>query len=483
MTSAAVVAVMTDTELGTLPAAVSHLEVRADLTGDLDPARLRQHFAGQLIYSLRSAWHGGECADPPAARHRRLIAAAARGYDVIDLEAGHDLVPEVLARVPVDHRRISWHGGPLEPELLHARFAWMAEVPARQYLLAPAVTTAAEAVVPLRMLGDLRRRDVTAFGTGPAGTWSRLLAPWLGAPIVYGRMTPAPGVPTVDELLTDYPFPDLPPLDGLYGIAGRSVHTSLSPRMHNQAYRRRGLAGLFLPFWVPTRGEFLTDFWPAVPGGLAALGTPLRGLTITAPLKEVAIAVADQAGPTARAAGSANALLRHDGRWRAETTDASAIAMLLRRANVPLDHRPAAVIGCGGAGRAAAIGLLARGADVTMVNRSPSRGQLAADLLGLPFVPLADFSPGSSALVVHATPVSTAPPLAVDQLADDAVVLDLVYGAKPSALVAAARRRGLLAIDGWDVLRAEVAHQFRLMTNATVHEGVTHADRRPSCLQ
>lgn len=461
-----------DQDLSQVPAAVTHLEVRADLTGDLDLARVRRHFAGRLVYSLRSVWHGGACADPPPTRRARLAAAAAAGYHLVDLEASHDLVPEVLDQVPADRRRISWHGNPLDLTLLHAQFSCMADVPARMYLLAPSVATATEAVTPLRLLAQLRRADVTAFGVGPAGTWSRLLAPWFGAPVVFGRLSPdhRAGLPTVDQLLTDYPFPALPRVRRLYGIVGRSVATSLSPRLHNLAYHGRDLPALFLPFQVPDRAAFLTRFWPGIATGLRHLDLPLGGLTVTAPLKEVALAKADSASPTARAAGAANALIHRHGRWRAETTDASAVVALLRRAQVPLDRRRAAVIGCGGAGRAAAIGLLACGAEVVLVNRSSDRGRLAADLIGLPFVPLEHFAPEGFSVLVHATPVSAELPLDISRLAGDAVILDLVYGPGRTALVTAAQSRGLLTIDGWDALSTEVAHQFRLMTGRMMKE-------------
>jgi 3-dehydroquinate dehydratase/shikimate dehydrogenase len=484
--NAQVVATLTgrDQDLDRLPAAVSHLEVRADLVGDLDPATLRRRFGGRLVYSLRSVWHGGGCADPPQARRRRLAAAAAAGYDLVDLEASHDLVPEVLEQVPAGRRRISWHGGPLELALLRAQFTWMAKVPARMYLLAPAVSTAVEALTPLRLLAQLGRDDVTAFGAGPAGTWSRLLAPWLGAPVVFGRLSPGQDavVPTVEQLLTDYPFPVLPPLSKLYGIVGRSVQTSLSPRLHNRAYREQRTPELFLPFYVPDRATFLTRFWPAIVTGLERLGLPLAGLTITSPLKEAALFAADSASPTARAAGAANALVHRQGRWRAETTDASAVTALLRRARVPLNRRRAAVIGCGGAGRAAAIALLACGAEVVMVNRRGGRGPLASELLGLPFLPLESFTPDGWSVVVHATPVCTEMPLDVARLADDAVVLDLVYGSSRTALVTAARQRGLLTIDGWDALSTEVAHQFRLMTGRSMKEEPCPAPRLPVSL-
>ncbi|WP_256102323.1 hypothetical protein [Streptomyces sp. Ncost-T10-10d] len=88
------------------------LEVRADLVGDPDPHRLRRHFTGPVTYSLRSPRHGGRSAAGPVERRTRLLRAAGH-YDMVDLEAVDDLVPELLAGIPARQRRVSWH----QPEL------------------------------------------------------------------------------------------------------------------------------------------------------------------------------------------------------------------------------------------------------------------------------------------------------------------------------------------------------------------------------
>jgi 3-dehydroquinate dehydratase/shikimate dehydrogenase len=439
---------------------VTGLEVRADLVGDLDPRLLRHHFAGELIYSLRSTAEGGRFGGTPAERSSRL-AAAARYYDLIDLEA-RDLTGDLLARIPAQQRRISWHGGPLDLPALRARFEQLARTPARLYVLAPRTTSCGQAMIPLQLLRSLGRTDVTAFGTGPSGTWSRVLAAWLGAPVVFGRLH-APGdcgVPTVRQLLEDYPLPALPPLRYLYGIVGGSIHRSMSPRLHNTAYRQLGLPALFLPFQVET----LAADWGALATGLDLIGLPLQGTTVMGPHKEAALELADAATPTASAAGSANVLLRRGDRWLAETTDTDAVAAVLARADIRLTGRRVAVVGCGGAGRAAALGLVRAGAETVLVNRGRDRGRSAAALLGLPFVPLAAFRPDGYSLVVHATPLCDELPFQVDRLPPDAVVVDLVYRPGPTALTAIARDLGLVTIDGWEVLETEVTRQFRLMT-------------------
>lgn len=466
-------------DLDTLPGDVTYLELRADLTGDVDPARLRRHFRGGLIYTLRSRAHGGTADDPPAARLDRL-GAAARWFDLVDLEAPHDLLPSLLDTVPPARRRISWHGPAQPPAALTARFAAMAAVPAAAFLLVTAAQRAREALPPLRLLHRLGRRDVTAYGEGPAATWSRLLAPWLGAPWITGRITepgdgdPDDGMPTVGRLRTDYGFPVLPVLHEVYGIIGAVARSTGFPRLHNREYRRCGRPSLFLPFYLPTSDAFRTGFWPEVPRGLSELNLPLRGLTVSGPLKEAALQVADDTGPAARSCGSANVMVERAGRWRAETTDASAITTVLRHAGVPTTDRPAAVIGCGGAGRAAAVALTSAGARVTVVNRGASRGRAAAELLHLPYAPLATFVPTGDAVVVNATPACATSPVPLDGLTRDAVVVDLVCAPQETALVSRARRHGLQVIDGWAVLQAEAEQQFRLMTGTAMAPADAH---------
>jgi 3-dehydroquinate dehydratase/shikimate dehydrogenase len=464
-------AAATGTALARLPDGVTGIEVRADLVGDLDPGQLRRYASGQLVYALRSRRHGGSGPDAVPDRQARLVAAA-RDYDLVDLEYDHDLVPGVLAGVPPDRRRISWRGGDVGLAELRRRFEQMARVPAALYLLAPQGRSFPAAIDALRLLGSLRRTDVTAFGTAPTAAFTRVLAPWLGAPVVYGRATG----PTVQQILTDYPFPALAPLSSLCGIVGRSVQTSLFVQLVNAALGGLSIPRLCLPFAVPEPADF-PEFLPTIEAGhFDALGLPLRALTVAVPYKPAAFAAAASADPRAQAAQAANFLLRTEatgGQWRAVTTDGSAMLAALTgtRSMVPVAGTSIAVIGCGAAGRAAAVALAGAGAKVTMVNRGPSRGQLVASRLGLPFVPLDAFQPGRYAVLVHATPVADRLPFDLDDVAPDTVVADFICAAEPTALVAAARRRGLATVDGRDVLVHEVRQQFQLMTGQPMPAG------------
>jgi 3-dehydroquinate dehydratase/shikimate dehydrogenase len=463
-------------DLRALRGIASGLEVRADLAGDPDVSVLRGLFDGELIYSLRSAEYGGVFMGG-AAERRRYLLAAARSYDVVELELDRDLTPELLAAVPPHRRRICWYGRGVGPSGLAAIFDRMASTPANLYVLALEAETVEQAMAPPRFLARLGRSDVTAFAVGDLGVCSRVLAPWFGAPVVFGGLGRdiVWGMPSVEQLLSDYPFPALPPVQHVFGIVSRPMRASLSPRLHNAGYRALGLPALYLP--LPAN-EFAGS-WRAMSAGFDQLGLTFGGATVVAPFKEEACRLADTASVEATRTSAANLLVRDETGWRAHTTDPIGIVGALHRAGVELAGRRAAVVGCGGAGRGAAEGLLRAGAIPTIVNRGAARGRYAADLLGIEYLPLNRFAPEDYSLIVHATPVRDEPPFAVDRIADDAVVVDFAYGQGETRLVAAARARHQVVVDGYQVLDVEVERQFRLLTGRAMPEPAESLDGIP----
>ncbi len=271
-------------------------------------------------------------------------------------------------------------------------------------------------------------------------------------------------LPAADPRAID-PLADI---DRLFGIVGAGAARSRSPRWHNAAYRAAGVRALYLPLSGVELTALLAD---ATAPGLAAEDGGLSGLTVGAPFKELALRLAADASPRARRGGAANLLLRRGAAWYADTTDPEGVLVPLAEHGVVVAACDVAVIGCGGAGRAIAGALNDAGARVTLVNRGSPRGEFAAQLLGLPFRPLGELRESQHQIVIHATPCADALPFAPDLLAPGAVVVDLVYGASPTPLVDAARRRGHLVIDGHQVLAAEVAAQYQRMIGAPLPDG------------
>jgi 3-dehydroquinate dehydratase/shikimate dehydrogenase len=454
-------------DLRVLPDAVPWLEVRADLTGDLDPDWLRSHFSGRLLYTLRSAAEGGRFDGSALERRRRLLRAAAH-YDLVDLECERDLVPELTGAVPAAKRLISWTGQTADVCRFRARAQQITANEARLYKLAPAARTNSDGIVPLEVLRSFNRRDVVAFATGAAGFWSRLLAPRFGAPFVFGAIgdsQPSLSEPTISQLIDDYGLPDLPPLSDLYGIVGSPVAHSLSPRLHNAAYRALGLPGLFVPFQETS----FDDFWRHMVQSetLQAFNASIKGLTVASPHKEAALHAGASVSTMVQRANASNLFTRHENGWKADTTDPEGTVLALSEHGVAIRQQRAAVVGCGGAGRAVAAALDELGAVVTLVNRSPGRGVLAQQRLGLPFIPLSQFSPDDYSMVVNATPVGRngeALPFDLRRMRNGGSVVDLTYGRERTPLIRQALSLGMTAIEGLEVLLIQVLRQFHLMT-------------------
>lgn len=462
-------------ELSALPDTVDYLEVRSDVLGDLDADRLRSRFRGRLLYALRSRAEGGTFYGSPDERHERLKRAA-RSYDLIELEGESDLSPDLLAEIPKEKRLVSWHGPAKDLGELKARFAQLSSVPASLYKLVVQAATAGDEILPLALLYALRRPDTIAYANGPMGFWTRLVAPRMGAPIVFGLVPNGPAIPaepTINKLIEDYGLPVLMPVEEIYGIAGSPVFHSLSPRLHNAAYRSKNYPALFVPFHV----ESFKEFWHEVVegGALESLNMPIKGLTVTSPYKEAALSMAGTVSPTARRAESANILVRNNGSWKADTTDPEIVFKAQSERGVQLKQKRAAVIGCGGAGRVMAATLDGFGAGVTLVNRGAERGHHAAQLLDLPYIPLQGFSAEGYDIVVNATPVGRddgEAPFELETIGEDTAIIDLVYGAAPTPLIASARALERVAIDGREVLRVQVERQFQLMTGQEMPEGL-----------
>jgi 3-dehydroquinate dehydratase/shikimate dehydrogenase len=467
---------------------VAWLQWRADVAGDVSTARLHNHFSGKLLYTLKSSRHGGAFEGTNLERHARLLAAA-QYYDLLELEAETDLTPELLSAIPPRKRMISWNGwrGQVcSSVLLHKKLDELSAVPAHAYCLTIAAERASDGLQPLLFLKELKRGDVTAFCTGPFGLWSRLLSPYFGAQFLFGRhgsneadlQTSSAGEPSIYRLIADYGFPELHPLRELYGMVGNRIFQSPSPRLHNAGYRATNHPALFLPF----HAERFEDFWKetVLSPALSELGLPIQGLTIVSPHKESALAAAEMYSPIVSHAQASNVFLCRHGVWEAHTTDPQSVASVHEMQNGNLENtRKAAVIGCGGAGRAIAVALRQAGVEVTLVNRNKERGARAMQLLGLPFIPLSEFCAEGFSLLVNATPIGRDDdtlPFPIHSLNRNTVVVDLAYGAYPTPLVSGMQSRGCLVIDGYDVVLTQVRKQFAMMVGNELPRAIGRED-------
>ena len=248
-------------------------------------------------------------------------------------------------------------------------------------------------------------------------------------------------------------------------VLGCPIRHSLSPALHTAAYAELGLTG-----W---RYEAFECDEPTLPAFVERLGSEWAGLSLTMPLKRVALTVADELSPLASAVGAANTLVfsQPGGRRRAENTDVAGILAALREAG--LDRVKAAVIlGAGGTAQAALAALRELGeAAPTVLVRDPARTKhlcATADRLGVrPTIRggLLDGAVPEADVVISTLPSGAADALAgPQQWSTRPVVLDVVYTPWPTPLAASALGAGCRIVSGLAVLLHQAVAQVRLMT-------------------
>ena len=252
------------------------------------------------------------------------------------------------------------------------------------------------------------------------------------------------------------------------GLIGNPVEHSLSPVMQMAAFREAGIEGVY-------------ELWPTPDSDVSARVEALRdpdtmGANVTVPHKQRVMPELDEIAETARRVGAVNTIVNRDGRLIGDNTDAWGFRKTVEATGLTVaPHHRALVLGAGGASRAVIVALEEAGfGEVRIANRTPERAiALAAELDRGGVVSAVDWGDletvlPSIELLVNATSLGWHEgelPLDIARLgllSERAAVIDLTY--RDTDLLRVARRRGLPAVDGLDMLIHQGARAFTLWT-------------------
>ena len=258
------------------------------------------------------------------------------------------------------------------------------------------------------------------------------------------------------------------------GVLGWPVGHSRSPAMHNAALAAVGLAGWRYQL-LPVPPELFAETVRALP----AAG--FRGVNVTIPHTQAALALADRASERARGIGAANTLIFEAGEIIADNTDAPAIIAALPFAPA---GRTALVLGAGGSARAAVWALRDAGAaEVRVWNRTPERAQrICAELGGTAVTAAApaDLLVNCTSSGLDASELSfKSLPLGADDVSGYSCVVDLPYNrGMDTPLVTAALARTIPVLDGLEILVGQGALSFERFTARAAPVDVMRAAAR-----
>ncbi len=244
----------------------------------------------------------------------------------------------------------------------------------------------------------------------------------------------------------------------LYGILGKPVAHSMSPLMHNAAFRFLDIDAVYLPFEVE-------DLQGAV-AGMKALG--VRGASVTHPFKREIFALIDEVDDIAEKIGAVNTLVFEADAIRGTNTDWLGAVRCLE-ALLPIEGHTFVVLGAGGAARAVLFGVTTKGGEAIVVNRSEQKGRALAEEFGCTFVPLAEIESARGDCLVNTTPVGMFPeedhmPVPKPVLGAFKAVADVIYNPLKTMLLSEAEATGCEVASGFEMFVFQGTEQFKIWT-------------------
>lgn len=242
-------------------------------------------------------------------------------------------------------------------------------------------------------------------------------------------------------------------------VIGHPIEQSLSPQLHNAAYKALGLNYVFLAFRV-------TDVKKALEG-LKTIG--VSGISVTIPHKLEVLKYVDEVDKVAAEIGAANTIVNKDGRFIATNTDWIGALTALEEKTV-LENKRVALLGAGGAARAVAFGLAKRKAKVYVFNRTyETANQLVEDFKLEGEYSLSDMNKIKDMdIIINTTSVGMAPNsdslVPISFIKSDHIVFDIVFKPKETKLIQYAKAKRAKVIYGERMLLHQAIAQFKLFT-------------------
>lgn len=414
--------------------------------------------------SDRGRWRGSE-----EQRQALLRAAIVAGVEYVDLEE------DVAARIPrygETKRIVSHHNFEETPDDLEDIYVRLRELDPDIIKIATMANSPSDVVRMLQLVADAQVPTI-GFCMGELGIPSRVLCGKYGAPFTYASFSRerelAPGQVAFDEMKDVYRFDEIDADTQVYGVLGDPIGHSLSPLIHNAAFKHEGLNYVYLPFRVPADAltATLKDFdWLEV-----------RGYSVTIPHKEQIVSIAEHCSGPAMEISAANTLYR-DRReiWQATNTDYEAALAALRlgmesdaTGDETLAGKKVLMLGAGGVARAIGLGAVRSGALLTIANRTHKRALELAGALGCQQIKWENRGTVFADVLINCTPLGMHPnvdetPYETHWLRENMLVFDTVYNPENTLLLKNARERNCRTVSGVEMFVRQAAAQFECFT-------------------
>jgi 3-dehydroquinate dehydratase/shikimate dehydrogenase len=454
-------------------------EIRVDcLRRDPDLKRLLTDRPTPLVFTCRRGADGGLWRGQEDKRLRLLREAIVAGVDYVDLE--RDIAGQVK-RFGKTLRIVSYHNMKSTPAELGDIAEECAELDADVVKIATMAHSIEDASRVLAVAAQAKVPTI-AIAMGELGFFTRILGAKFGAPFTYAGFNPerhfAPGMPWFEELRSDYGYDYINGETQVFAVVGDPIGHSLSPAVHNAAFRAVGQNKVLVPLLIPS-GRLKASL-----DELAWLG--IGGYSITIPHKEEVIPLLSKSDGAVERTGSCNTMVIQNSERIGYNTDYRAAMDSLEDAlggiatgedPSPLLEKQALLLGAGGVARSIAFGLSRRGAIVTVTNRHDERSARLAEEVGCRALNWSNRASIHCDILINCTPVGMHPnvddtPMPPAGFQPNMTVMDTVYHPENTMFLKLARERGCKTVSGVDMFVRQAAHQFQLYTGVDAPQEV-----------
>lgn len=244
-------------------------------------------------------------------------------------------------------------------------------------------------------------------------------------------------------------------------VLGSPIAHSLSPALHRAAYRALGIDGQYEA--IEVGASALAEF-------IFTRDNTWTGFSLTMPLKEEVLEIADSVDPLALQIQSANTLIRSESGWHALTTDVSGFKNALI-ANGVTKCEEIVIIGAGATARAAAAACDELGNHVIVINRSNKREAAMRAAVRKSRISFFDWNEKlpEAEVIINTTPSGVAD-IFVEQISSKpgGVFFEALYHPWPTKLLAYWKVLGGKTIDGLDLLVHQGIDQISLMCEVEI---------------
>ncbi len=448
-------------------------KVKAFITG---------HREVTVIATCRRKHFGGNFAGSLTAELEVLLKAAEAGCQIADLEV--ESAEEATAAQLVKFRAglraagtallVSFHDFSRTKNLEQATQRIEAFQPDFVKVVCTAHTLADNLAVLKLIANRSRSAEVVGIAMGEEGLVSRVLGLRAGAAFTFASFSDGgetgPGIQTAPGQLTARTLRDLYRVEQLdyatrvFGVAGNPIAHSLSPLMQNTAFRREGVNAVLVPLKTSSLADLLT----------LARELPLAGAAVTMPLKQEVLPHLANSDPITARIGACNTLRTGaDGKLYGFNTDVAGVVRPLEK-RLKLKDARIAVLGAGGAARAAVFGLVEQGAEVFIVNRTHENAVKLAKESKAKALKHDQLGKSRFDVLINSTPCGMTGnkqplPIAENEL-NAGLVFDMVYNPLETPLLKLAKERGIPVISGVEMFVQQGARQFEIWTGKPAPE-------------